>query len=71
MEKRMTNKDNAFTEALALESIPETLKDCDSAELIRFARTVAYKVANNLKNGFEMSPEDDPLDYGEAPVNTG
>ena len=32
-------------------------------ELEYFARIVAYKVANNLKNGFTMDPELDPLTY--------
>lgn len=57
-------KDKAFTEALALESVPETLRGVDSNELVRYARTIAYKVAHNLKNGFLISGEDDPLDYG-------
>lgn len=33
------------------------------ADLERFARIVAYKVAHNLKLGYKMDPKDDPLTY--------
>ena len=59
-------------EALALESVGDDLKakwdgerhmydGVTSDDLERFARTVAYKVAYNLKNGHEMDPALNPL----------
>jgi hypothetical protein len=75
MGRKMGN--TAYNRALAFESIHDDLKEkFDGAteqfsrvtheDLERFARTVAYKVAYNLKNGFEMDPDSDPLDYGES-----
>jgi len=59
-----TKKEPAFSTALALESIPESLQGEDSNELVNYARTIAYKVANNLNNGFSMNVDEDPLNYG-------
>ena len=62
----------AYSTALAFESINMSDKWDPSKELFgsvthydleRFARTVAYKVAHNLRNGFKMSQEADPLEY--------
>lgn len=66
--------DAAYNTALAGESIHDDLKSKFDQEtkqyngvthddLKSYARTVAYKVAHNLKNGFEMDPEGDPLNY--------
>jgi len=63
----------AYSTALAGESVHDDLKanwDAESKvfnrvthdDLERFARTVAYKVAKNLKNGHEMDPDMNPLD---------
>ena len=61
----------AYSEALAFEiivivGIYDTTKNVHNnvtaKELERYARTVAYKVAYNLKNGFEMDKENNPLD---------
>lgn len=68
-------KTYAYSEALALESV-ENLGTYDegenvhnnvtSKELEHYARIVAYKVADNLKNGFEMDEKIDPLTYIEC-----
>ena len=34
-----------------------------------YAKIVAYKVAYNLKNGFKMDPNDDPLTYVDCGGN--
>ena len=61
---------NAFSNALALESVGElgifnaatgTYSGVTHDDLVRYARTVAYKVFHNLKLGHTMSKEDDPL----------
>ncbi len=65
---------SAYSTALAGESVHDDLKrkwDQDAKvfdgitheDLERFARTVAYKVAHNLKNGHQMDPKMDPLTY--------
>ncbi len=61
---------SAFSQALALESASDCTynEDTDTYvlttnEMVRYAKIVAYKVAHNLDNGFEMDPEDDPLTY--------
>ena len=59
----------AFSEALALESIPESLSKCQSDELVKYARTVAYKVFHNLKNGHTMAKADDPLTVDGRPAS--
>lgn len=61
---------NAFNEAVALESIPDEMKvmNIPSELLIQFARTVAYKTFHNLRNGFPMSIEDDPLTVDGKPA---
>jgi len=59
----------AFNEALALESIPESLSECKNDELVKYARTVAYKVFHNLKNGHTMAKEDDPLTVNGEPAS--
>jgi hypothetical protein len=51
----------AFSKALALESVPENLSHCNSDDLVEFATTVAYKVFHNLKNGHIMVKDDDPI----------
>ena len=44
-------------------------------DIERYAKIVAYKVANNLKNGFVMDNNDDPLNYGneqsQLSISTG
>lgn len=64
-------KMSAYSQALALESIPFWKKwDGDSYngvtpnDLEQFAKTIAYKVAHNLRNGHKMDYSIDPLDYG-------
>lgn len=61
---------NAFNNALALESVgeigifdaaTETYSGVTSDDLVKYARTVAYKVFHNIKNGHVMSKEEDPL----------
>jgi hypothetical protein len=64
-----TNKTSAFNRALALESIPENLRDCDAEDLTRYATTVAYKVFHNLKQGYQMSKDDDPLTVDGIPAS--
>jgi len=68
----MKNNKTAYNRALALESVGEIGKwdeenevynNVTSKHLERYARTVAYKVAHNLKNGFEMDPNGDTLKY--------
>ena len=68
----MENKKTAYSEALALESIgkmgrwdeeDEVYNKVTNKQLERYARTVAYKVAHNIKNGSEMNPDLDPLKY--------
>ena len=63
----------AYSQALAFESLELREKfDQDKKEfngvtfddIERYAKIVAYKVANNLKNGFVMDNNDDPLNYG-------
>ncbi len=61
----------AYSEALAFESIGDvgiydTTKNVHNnvtaKDLERYAKTIAYKVAYNLKNGFEMDKKNNPLD---------
>ena len=59
----------AFSKALALESIPESLSECQRDGLVKYARTVAYKVFHNLKHGHTMDKTDDPLTVGGKPAN--
>ena len=72
MEKEKTY---AYSEALAFESIEDlgtydteknVHNNVNSKDLEKFARIVAYKVASNLKNGFEMDEKIDPLTYIEC-----
>ena len=56
----LNDENFAFSTALALESVHEELYSVPSEELIRYAKTIAYKVFHNLKNGFPMDLEDDP-----------
>ena len=67
------DKGFAYSQALAFESLELREKfDQDKKEfngvtfddIERYAKIVAYKVANNLKNGFVMDNNDDPLNYG-------
>jgi len=58
----------AFNEALALESVQESLYEVDSEELMEFAKIVAYKVFHNLKQGHEMDENDDPLTVDGIPA---
>ncbi len=58
----------AFNDALALESVPKELSQCNSDDLIKYAKTVAYKVFHNLKNGHEMDKNDDPLTVDGKPA---
>lgn len=62
----------AYSEALALESSgrlgdydqeSNTYNNITSKGLEDYARIVAYKVAHNLGNGFEMDKTIDPLKY--------
>lgn len=65
---------SAYSRALAGESLSDAMKrkydsDSDSYsnitwdELERYARTIAYKVAHNLRNGSTMDEGNDPLTY--------
>lgn len=58
----------AFSNALALESIPEELNSVDRNLLLKYARTVAYKTFHNLQHGYPMDPANDPLRVGGAPA---
>jgi hypothetical protein len=69
----------AYSEALAGESVHDSLKrkynpTTDTYEhvtqddLLQFARTVAYKVFHNLKNGHEMDSTQDPLTVDDVPA---
>ena len=64
----------AYNTALAGESVPDQLKEkydedkdmyycVTHNDLERFARIVAYKTAHNLKNGYTMDENGDPLTY--------
>lgn len=64
----------AYSQALAFESLELREKfDADKKQFNgvtfddfeRYAKIVAYKVANNLQRGFVMDKDDDPLDYGD------
>lgn len=57
----MNKQTYAFSEALALESIPNELCNIPRSLLVDYAEIVAYKVFHNLANGYEMNPADDPL----------
>ena len=65
---------SAYSKALAWESVPDCIRsnwDADSRtysgvtsdDLERFARTVAYKVAHNLRVGHTINCDMDPLNY--------
>ena len=64
----------AFSNALALESVPEDafyhepsgMTIMDSTTLVRFAAVVAYKTATNLNNGLTMDQHNNPLTAGET-----
>ena len=58
----------AFNEAMALESIPEGL-DANSDLLIKYARTIAYKVFHNLQNGHKMDKDKDPITVDDQPAS--
>ena len=69
----------AYSKALVLESIHDELKakwdavegkynDVSDDDLEKLARTVAYKVAYNIKNGHMMDKLNDPLIYGNCPA---
>lgn len=64
-------KEQAFSQALALESIPDELKELNipSDILVKYAKTVSYKVFHNLKFGRMMNPEEDPLTIGDEPAS--
>ena len=60
----------AYNPAVAFESAGDLPVDPKTGEYVLtddileyYARLVAYKVAHNLKNGFKMDPNNDPLDY--------
>ena len=69
------HQDNtAYNTVLALESIPDSItkkwnfgkkvyNGVTNEDLEKFVRTVAYKVAHNLSNGFEMDKDNNPLTY--------
>ena len=69
--KRRNGDSYAYGIALAGESLPDWkfrsngsgVHTVTDAELEEYARIVAYKVANNLKRGYEMDPAMDPLRY--------
>jgi len=62
--------DKAFSRALALESLPDELKKMDipAEVLVKYARTVAFKVFHNLQFGRKMDPAEDPLTVGNVPA---
>ena len=60
----------AYSQALAFESASDLPYNNETEEYVLppdileyYARIVAYKVAHNLKNGFVMDSNVDPLDY--------
>jgi hypothetical protein len=65
----------AYSKALALESLSshrlsekydearKTYHHVTTEDFERYARTVAYKVAHNIKNGLLMDEGGDPLTY--------
>lgn len=66
------NKGFAYSQALAFESldlgdkfddIKKVFNDVTFDDIEKYAKTVAYKVAHNLSNGFVMDKHDDPLNY--------
>lgn len=61
-------KCGAFNRALALESVPEELRDNDPDALVRYATIVAYKVFHNLANGHQMVPDLDPVTVDGVPA---
>ena len=71
------NSNAAYSQALALESIPEGATydkvadtfEITAKELEQFARIVAYKTASNLANGFHMDEHADPLNYIDCEDN--
>ena len=75
--------DFAFSQALVGESISDdlaakydqatdTFNGVTNDDLDELAKVVAYKVYHNVKNGYELDPDDDPLvvptDGGEVPA---
>jgi hypothetical protein len=67
-DSTLNDKIFAFSDALALESVREELNSVPSDALIRYAKTIAYKVFHNLKNGFLMNPVDDPTMVDDIPA---
>lgn len=61
---------DAFSEALAQESLQDELEQLNipTEYLVQVARTVAYKVFHNPKQGNSMSKEDDPLTVNGVPA---
>ena len=72
----MNQGTGAYNTALAWESASDSRYDqvteeyrFTADELERYARIVAYKVAHNLKNGWTMDPDMDPLTYIDCGKN--
>lgn len=65
----------AYSKALAYESLSshrlsekydesrETYHHVTREDFERYARTIAYKVAYNIENGYPMDEDIDPLEY--------
>lgn len=60
----------AYNSAVAFESAGDLPRDPVTGDYVipedileYYARLVAYKTAHNLKNGYQMDPNNDPLDY--------
>ena len=64
------NKPFAYSKAVAFESAGDLPYDHKTESYVLpsdileyYARIIAYKVAHNLKNGYTMDPDQDPLTY--------
>lgn len=64
------NNQYAFSTAVVFESVESENYNSENdiytftpAQLEHYAKIIAYKVAYNLKNGFFMNPNNDPLNY--------
>jgi hypothetical protein len=70
------NEPSAYSEALAFESAGDLPYDSKTESYVLppdileyYARIIAYKVAHNLRNGFTMDPDQDPLTYIDCGVD--
>ena len=64
---------SAYNRALAFESASDLPYDHKTGQYVLppdileyYAKIIAYKVAHNLKNGYKMDPDNDPLTYTDC-----